>query len=91
MWGRVGRRNAKRSKAVGPPLGALGRVGTLFGRQETKPARTPYGGALGLGIGALAVVATISLVLLLRRRAARQDNLIEEANEEANEEISEEV
>jgi hypothetical protein len=87
MWGRVGRRNAKRSKAVGPPLGALGRVVTLFGREKTRPARTPYGGALGLGIGALAVVATISLVMLLRRRAARQDNLIEEANEEISEEV----
>jgi hypothetical protein len=87
MWGRVGRRNSKRSKAVGPPFGALGRVGALFGRQETERARTPYGGTLGVGIGALAVVATISLVLLLRRRAARQGSPTEETNEEANEEV----
>jgi hypothetical protein len=60
-------------------------VGALFGHQETERARRPYGGALGLGIGALAVVATISLVLLLRRRAARHDSLIEETNEEMNE------
>jgi hypothetical protein len=87
MWERVGRRNPKRSKAVESPLGALGRVGALFGHQETERARRPYGGALGLGIGALAVVATISLVLLLRRRAARQESPIEETNEQTNEEV----
>jgi hypothetical protein len=87
MWERIGRRNAKRGGAAAAPLsGALGRVGGLFGRQETKKhARTTYGGPVGLGLlGALAVVATVSLVLVLRRRAARRGSPVEEeANEEA--------
>jgi hypothetical protein len=85
MWERLGRRNAKRSGGAEAPLsGALSRVGGLFGRQETKKhVRTTYGGPVGLGLGALAVVATVSLVLVLRRRAARQGSPVEESNEEA--------
>jgi hypothetical protein len=84
MWERLGRTNAKRSGAAAPLSGALSRVGGLFGRQETKKhVRTTYGGPLGLGLGALAVVATVSLVLVLRRRAARQGSPVEESNEEA--------
>jgi hypothetical protein len=85
MWERLGRRNAKRSGAAAPRSGALGRVGGILGRQQTKHARTTYGGPVGLGLlGALAVVATVSLVLVLRRRAARRGSPVEEeANEEA--------
>jgi hypothetical protein len=85
MWERLGRRNAKRSGAEAPLSGALSRVGGLFGRQETKKhVRTTYGGPVGLGLlGALAVVATVSIVLVLRRRAARQGSPVEESNEEA--------
>jgi hypothetical protein len=85
MWERLGRTNAKRSGGAAAPLSsALSRVGGLFGRQETKKhVRTTYGGPLGLGLGALAVVATVSLVLVLRRRAARQGSPVEESNEEA--------
>jgi hypothetical protein len=86
MWERIGRRNAKRSGGAAAPLsGALGRVGGLLGRQETKHTRTTHGRPVGLGLlGALALVATVSVVLVLRRRAARRDIPVEEeANEEA--------
>jgi hypothetical protein len=84
MWERLGRRNAKRSGAEASLSGALSRVGGLFECQETKKhVRTTYGGPLGLVLGALAVVATVSLVLVLRRRAARQGSPVEGPNEEA--------
>jgi hypothetical protein len=92
MWERLGRRNAKRTSGAAAPLsGALGRVGGLFGRQETKPRRTAYEGPARLGLlGALALVATVSVVLVLRRRAARRGSPVaEEPNGEsieANEE-----
>ena len=87
MWGKVERRNAKRSSRAAPPLlGALGRVRRLSGRQQTKRARTTYGGPWGLGISALVVAASVSLVVLvLRRRAERRGSPVEETNEEANE------
>jgi hypothetical protein len=89
MWERLGRRNDRRSGAAAPLSGALGRVGELFGRQEIKKhVRTPYGDPVGLSLlGALAIVATVSVVLVLRRRAARRGNPVEESNEEANEEV----
>jgi hypothetical protein len=86
MWERIGRRHAERSGGAAAPLsGALGRVGGLLGRQETKHTRTTHGRPVGLGLlGALALVATVSVVLVLRRRAARRDIPVEEeANEEA--------
>ena len=85
MWQRLGRRNAnKRSSAAAPLSGALSRVGRPFGRQETKHVRTTtYGGPVVLGLGALALVATVSVVLVLRRRAARRSSAVEESNEEA--------
>ena len=84
MWERLGQRNAKRSGPAAPLSGAVGRVGRLFGRQETKHARTTYGGPVGLGLlGALALVATVSAVSVLRRRAARRGSPVEESNEEA--------
>jgi hypothetical protein len=90
MWGKVERRNAKRSSRAAPPLlGALGRVRRLSGRQQTKRAkraRTTYGGPWGLGISALVVAASVSLVVLvLRRRAERRGSPVEETTEEANE------
>jgi hypothetical protein len=40
---------------------------------------------VGLGLlGALAVGATVSVVLVLRRRAARRSSPVEESNEEAD-------
>jgi hypothetical protein len=75
--------NTKRGRAAVPPFGALSRVGGLFGRQETKHARTTHSGHLGLVLGALAVVTAVSLVLVLRRRAVRRGSLTEESSEEA--------
>jgi hypothetical protein len=86
MWERLGRRNAKRSSGrVAPLSGAIGRVGGLSGHKETKKHAPPtYGGPVGLGlVGALAVVATVSVVLVLRRRAARRSSPVEESNGEA--------
>jgi hypothetical protein len=82
MWQRLGQRNAKPS-ASAPPSNALSRVGRPFVRRETKHVRTTYGGSVGLGLGALALVATVSVVLVLRRRAARRSSPVEESNEEA--------
>jgi hypothetical protein len=83
MWQRLGQRNAKPS-ASAPPSNALSRAGRPFVRQETKHVRTTYGGPVWLGLlGALALVATVSVVLVLRRRAARRSSPVEESNEEA--------
>jgi hypothetical protein len=86
MWRRFGQRITKRGEAAEPPPGIVGKVRERFGRQETGHAQTAHGGALTLGVGALAVVATIALLLLLRRRAASQRSSTEEASEEVHEE-----
>jgi hypothetical protein len=52
-----------------------------FGRRRTRRRQTTYRGTVGLGAGALALVATISLLLLLRRRAMRNGSSTEEVNE----------
>jgi hypothetical protein len=84
MWERLRRRNTERSGVAAPLSGALSRVGGPFVRQETKHVRTTYGGPVGLGLGALALVATVSVVLVLRRRAARPSSPVaEESNGEA--------
>jgi hypothetical protein len=83
MWQRLGRRNAKRSSAAAPLSNTLNRVGRPFGHQETKHVRTTYGGPVSLGLGALVLVATVSVVLVLRRRSARRSSPVEESNEEA--------
>jgi len=83
MWVRFGMRSTKRSEREKPPFGALEKVRGRLGRQQgTKYAPTTHSRALGLGVGALAVVATILLLLLLRRRATRNGNSSEEENEE---------
>ena len=51
-----------------------------FGRMRTRRSKTPYGGAIGLGVGALALVGTISLLLLLRRKAKRNGSSTEAVN-----------
>ena len=82
MWERFGMRSTKRSEREKPPFGALEKARGRLGRQGTKYAPTTHSRALGLGVGALAVVATILLLLLLRRRATRNSNSSEEDNEE---------
>jgi hypothetical protein len=53
-----------------------------FGRRRTSCGETPYGGVIGLGVGALALVGTISLLLFLRRRARRNGSSTEEVSED---------
>ena len=53
-----------------------------FARRRTRRGETPYGGVIGLGVGALALVGTISLLLHLRRRARRNGSSTEEVSED---------
>jgi hypothetical protein len=78
MWERFGMRSTKRSEGEKLPFGAVVKVRGRLGRPETKYAQSTHSRAVGLGVGALAAVATISFLLLLRRRAARYSNSSEE-------------
>jgi len=82
MWGRFGRRSSRRSEAVKARFGALGNLRGRFGRQEPKQEQPTYGGAVGLGVAALGMVAAISLLLVLRRRSRGRDSSTEEVNTE---------
>ena len=84
MRGRFGRRSAKRSEGMKALFGDLQKVRGRFGRQGTKQAQPNYGVAVGLGVGALALLTTMAVLLVLRRRAARQGGSTEEVNEEVN-------
>jgi hypothetical protein len=53
-----------------------------FGRRRTRRGETPYGGVIGLGVGALALAGAISLLLHLRRRARRNGSSTEEVSED---------
>jgi hypothetical protein len=89
MWGRFGRSSSRDSEALNSRFGALANLRGRFGRQEPKHEQPTYGGAVGLGVGALAVLAAISLLLLLRRRSRRRGNSTEEVNEEVTAENEE--
>ena len=52
-----------------------------FGWRRTRRRQTTYRGAVGWGAGALALVVTIALLLLLRQRAIRDGSSTEEAEE----------
>jgi hypothetical protein len=82
MWERFGMRSTKRSEGKKAPFGALDKVRGRLERQGIKCAQTMYSRAIGLGVGALAGVATILLLLVLRRRATRNGNSSEGENEE---------
>ena len=82
MWERFGMKSTKRSEGEKLPFGTLGKMRGRLGRQGTKHAQMRYSRAVGFGVGALAVVATIALLLLLRQRAMRNSNSSEELNEE---------
>src|SRR3712207_155125 len=49
-----------------------------FGMMRTRRSKMPYGGARGLGVGALTLLGTISLLIFLRRRAKRNGSSTEE-------------
>ena len=53
-----------------------------FGGTRTRRSKMPYGGAIGLGVGALALVGAVSLLLLLRRRAKRDGSSTEEVTQD---------
>ena len=53
-----------------------------FGGTRTRRSKMPYSGAIRLGVGALALVGTVSLLLLLRRRAKRNGSSTEEVNKD---------
>lgn len=79
MWGRLGRRRARRSEAVEQAIGALGNMRGRFGHRRTRRRGKAYGGAAGLGIGTLGIVILIALLLLRRlRRTERQSEATEE-------------
>jgi hypothetical protein len=80
MWGLFARRRTKHSGAVELLLKGLGKARDSSGRRRTRFGRTTFGRTAGLAAGALALVATISLLLLLRRRARRDGAATEEAN-----------
>jgi hypothetical protein len=84
MRGRFARRSTQRSEGVKALFGDLQKARGRFGRQATKQAQPNYGVAVGLGVGALAVLTTMAVLLLLRRRAARPGGSTEEVNEEVN-------
>ncbi len=53
-----------------------------FGGTRTRRSKISYGGARGLGVWAIAMVGTVSLLLLLRRRANRIGSSTEEVNKD---------
>ena len=52
-----------------------------FAGTRTRRSQTPYARARGLGFGALAMVGTLSLIVLMRRRAKRNGSSTEQVNE----------
>jgi len=89
MWGLFARRRPKRSDAVELLLKGLGKARDSSGRRRTRFGRTTFGRTAGLAAGALTLVATISLLLLLRRRARRDGASTEEVNEDPRTEEAE--
>jgi hypothetical protein len=89
MWERFGQRGTRRSKGLKSRLGALEKVRGRFGRREPQQAQLTYGGAVGLGVGALALVGGISLLVFMWRRSRGSGSATEEVNEETNAENEE--
>jgi hypothetical protein len=89
MWRGFGRKSTRRNEAVKGRFGTLGNLRGRFGKQEPKQEQPIHGVALWLGIGALALGAAISLLLLLQRRARERGDSTEEASEERDTENEE--
>jgi hypothetical protein len=89
MWGRSGWRGSRRSEGVKSRFAALGNPRGRSGRRKPEQERLIYGGAVGLGVAALAVVAAISLLLLMRRRSRGGANSTEDVHKEVNTENGE--
>lgn len=82
MLGRFGRRRAKRSRATEGAIIALENVRKRFGRPRTGRGGRAYGDAVGLGIGVLAMILTVSLLFWLVRRTTGETGPATPAPEE---------
>jgi hypothetical protein len=76
MWGRFGRRRAKRSQAVEQATNALQNVWGRFREGRTEREERAYGNAVWLGAGGVLAMATLILLLLWllgRGRRSREE------------------
>ena len=89
MWGPFGRsrRRTGREEALERALSALGNVRRRYGRSRSSRGGggrggRAYGGAVGIGIGVLAMVLTILLLIWVVRRKAKENAPTSPAEEE---------
>jgi hypothetical protein len=88
MWGPFGRRRRTgRGEALKQALSALKSVRGRYGQSRSRSGGgKAYGGTVGLGVGVLAMVLTILLLLWLVRRLTSENAPATEAPEEGIEE-----
>jgi hypothetical protein len=89
MWGRFGRRRRRtgRGEALKQALSAFGSVWGQYGRLRSRcEGGRAHGDTVGGGVGVLALVLTILLLLWLVRRLSSENTPATEAPEEGVEE-----